>query len=176
MHKDVKKILFSEEQILARAKELGAQISADYAGRTPLLICILRGASIFFAELVKNITIDCNLDFMCLTSYDGTCSTGEIRTLLDVRGSVAGRDVIIVEDIVDTGLTLNTIKKNFEARGVNTFEICAMLDKPENRKVPISAKYIGFAIKNEFVIGFGLDYNERYRNLPYIGVYNEEKK
>ncbi len=173
MHKDVERILYTEEQIKKRAAELGAQISKDYAGKTPIIIGILRGSFMFFSDVVRNITIDCNVDFMCLKSYAGTCSTGEIRTLLDVQESVNGRDVIILEDIVDTGLTLSNIKKNFENRCVRSFAICTMLDKPSNRKAPVDVKYIGFSIANEFVIGYGLDYNEKYRNLPYIGVYKQ---
>ena len=173
MHQKVERILFTEAQIKARAKELGEKISRDYAGKTPLLIGILRGSVMFFADVVKNISTGCTVDFMCLKSYCGTCSTGDVRTLLDVQGSVQGRHIIIVEDIVDTGLTLSSVKKIFETRRAASFEICAMLDKPANRKTEVSVKYAGFKIGNEFVVGYGLDYNELYRNLPYIGVYKQ---
>lgn len=172
----VKKVLISEEQINARVKELAKQISTDYAGRRPLLICILRGASIFFANLVKNIEIDCTIDFMSLSSYQGTSSSGKVRMLLDIREDIKDRPVIIVEDIVDTGLTGVYLKDLLAARKPSSVEFCTLLDKPQNRKVEIKPKYIGFTIQNEFVVGYGLDYNELYRNLPYVGVFDETKK
>ena len=172
----VKKVLISEEQINARVKELAKQISADYAGQKPLLICILRGAAIFFANLVKNLEIDCTIDFMSLSSYQGTSSSGKVRMLLDIREDIKDRPVIIVEDIVDTGLTGVYLKEMLSARKPSSIEFCTLLDKPQNRKVEIKPKYLGFSIKNEFVIGYGLDYNELYRNLPYVGVFDETKK
>ena len=172
----VKKILISEEQINARVKELAKQISADYAGKKPLLVCILRGASLFFANLVKNLEIDCTLDFMSLSSYQGTSSSGKVRMLLDIREDIKDKPVIIVEDIVDTGLTGVYLKEMLAARKPSSIEFCTLLDKPQNRKVTIKPKYLGFSIENEFVIGYGLDYNELYRNLPYIGVFDETKK
>ena len=172
----VKKILISEEQIDARVKELAKQISADYAGKKPLLVCILRGASLFFANLVKNLEIDCTLDFMSLSSYQGTSSSGKVRMLLDIREDVKDKHLIIVEDIVDTGLTGAYLKEMLAARKPSSIEFCTLLDKPQNRKVTIKPKYLGFSIENEFVVGYGLDYNELYRNLPYIGVFDETKK
>lgn len=172
----VKKVLISEEQINARVKELAKQISQDYAGKKPLLVCVLRGASIFFANLVKNLEIDCTIDFMSLSSYQGTSSSGKIRMLLDLRDDIKDRPVIIVEDIVDTGLTGVYLKELLSARKPASVEFCALLDKPQNRKVEIKPKYLGFTIKNEFVVGYGLDYNELYRNLPYVGVFDETKK
>ncbi|MBO4707358.1 MAG: hypoxanthine phosphoribosyltransferase [Elusimicrobiaceae bacterium] len=172
----IKRVLISEEQINARVKELAQQISADYAEKKPLIVCILRGASIFFANLVKNLEIDCTIDFMSLSSYQGTSSSGKVRMLLDIRDDIKDRPVIIVEDIVDTGLTGVYLKDMLTARKPASIEFCALLDKPQNRKVEIKPKYIGFTIQNEFVVGYGLDYNELYRNLPYVGVFDETKK
>lgn len=172
----IKRVLISEEQISARVKELAKQISKDYAGKTPLLVCILRGASLFFADLIKNLEIDCNLDFMCLSSYQGTNSSGKVRLLLDIRDDIKDRDVIVVEDIVDTGITGVYLKDLLGARRPASLEFCTLLDKPQNRKVEITPKYLGFTIKNEFVVGYGLDYNELYRNLPFVGVFDETKK
>ena len=172
----VKKVLISEEQINARVKELAKQISADYAGKTPLLVCILRGASLFFANLVKNLEIDCKIDFMSLSSYQGTTSSGKVRMLLDIREDIKDKHIIIVEDIVDTGLTGVYLKDMLGARKPASVEFCTLLDKPQNRKVEIKPKYLGFTIQNEFVVGYGLDYNELYRNLPYVGVFDETKK
>jgi len=172
----VKKVLISEEQINARVKELAKQISADYAGQRPLLVCVLRGASIFFANLVKNMEIDCTIDFMSLSSYQGTTSSGKVRMLLDIREDIKDKHIIIVEDIVDTGLTGVYLKDMLGARKPASVEFCSLLDKPQNRKVEIKPKYLGFTIQNEFVVGYGLDYNELYRNLPYVGVFDETKK
>ena len=134
---------------------------------------ILRGGIIFYADLLREISIDCNMDFMCLSSYCGTASTGEVRTMLDLRESVKGRHLVVVEDIVDTGLTLDYLQNHLKDRGAASIEICCLLDKPANRKVDVTPKYVGFTIENEFVIGYGLDYNELYRNLPYIGVFKQ---
>lgn len=172
----IKKVLITEEQIQKRIKELAKQISKDYEGKKPLLVCILRGASLFFADLIKNLEIDCNLDFMCLSSYQGTSTSGKVRLLLDIRDDIQGKDVIVVEDIVDTGITGVYLKDLLGARNPASVEFCTLLDKPQNRKVEITPKYLGFSIKNEFVIGYGLDYNELYRNLPYVGVFDETKK
>jgi len=172
----IKKVLISEEQINTRVKELAKQISADYAGKTPLLVCILRGASLFFANLVKNLEIDCKIDFMSLSSYQGTTSSGKVRMLLDIREDIKDRSVIVVEDIVDTGLTGVYLREMLSARKPASIEFCTLLDKPQNRKVEIKPKYLGFTIQNEFVVGYGLDYNELYRNLPYVGVFDETKK
>jgi len=168
------RILFSEEQIAKRLSELGRQISADYRGKMPLFVGILRGCILFYSDLMKNISVDCNMDFMCLSSYSGTSSTGKVRTMLDLRESIQGRHVVIVEDIVDTGLTLDYLMTNLKSRGPASLEICCLLDKPANRKTEVKPKYVGFEIANEFVIGYGLDYNELYRNLPYIGVFKKQ--
>ncbi len=166
-------ILFSEEQLAKRTAELGREISADYRGKTPLFVGILRGCIMFYSDLMKNISVDCNMDFMCLSSYSGTSSTGQVRTMLDLRESIKGRHVVIVEDIVDTGLTLDYLMANLRSRGAASLEICCLLDKPCNRKAEVHPKYVGFTVQNEFVIGYGLDYNELYRNLPYIGVFKK---
>ena len=170
----LERILFSQEQLADRVAQLGRQISADYRGKMPLFVGILRGCILFYADLMKNISVDCNMDFMCLSSYSGTSSTGQVRTMLDLRESIKGRHVVIVEDIVDTGLTLDYLMDNLKSRGAASLEICCLLDKPANRKVDIHPKYVGFSVENEFVIGYGLDYNELYRNLPYIGVFKKQ--
>ena len=170
----LERILFSQEQLADRVAELGRQISADYRGKMPLFVGILRGCILFYADLMKNISVDCNMDFMCLSSYSGTTSMGQVRTMLDLRESIKGRHVVIVEDIVDTGLTLEYLMANLKSRGAASLEICCLLDKPGNRKVDIHPKYVGFSVENEFVIGYGLDYNELYRNLPYIGVFKKQ--
>lgn len=172
----VKKVLIDEASIDARAKELGEQISKDYAGKNPILIGILRGSIMFYANLVKNIKTDCTFDFMCLSSYSGTASTGKVRMLLDLREDIKDRHVIIIEDIVDTGITVSYLTDLLQTRKPASVEVCSLLDKPSNREVEIKPKYIGFTIENEFVIGYGLDYNELYRNIPYIGVFDESKK
>ncbi len=169
----LERVLFSEKQLADRVAELGHQISADYKGKKPLFVGILRGCILFYSDLMKQITIDCNMDFMCLSSYAGTSSTGQVRTMLDLRESIKGRHVVIVEDIVDTGLTLDYLMGNLKSRGAASIEICCLLDKPSNRKAPVHPKYVGFEVENEFVIGYGLDYNELYRNLPYIGVFKK---
>ena len=160
------RVLFSQEQLTARV--------AEHRGKTPLFVGILRGCVLFYSDLMKNISIDCNMDFMCLSSYAGTSSTGQVRTMLDLRESIKNRHVIVVEDIVDTGLTLEYLTANLRSRGAASLEICCLLDKPSNRKVDVHPKYVGFEVGNEFVIGYGLDYNELYRNLPYIGVFRKQ--
>lgn len=170
----LERVLFSEEQLSTRVAELGRQISADYRGKMPLFVGILRGCILFYSDLMKQISVDCNMDFMCLSSYSGTSSTGQVRTMLDLRESIKGRHVVIVEDIVDTGLTLEYLMDHLRSRGAASIEICCLLNKPCNRKVDIHPKYIGFDVGDEFVIGYGLDYNELYRNLPYIGVFRKQ--
>lgn len=170
----LERILFSQEQLAQRVAELGRQISADYRGKTPLFVGILRGCIMFYSDLMKNISVDCNMDFMCLSSYSGTTSMGQVRTMLDLRESIKNRHVVVVEDIVDTGLTLEYLMANLQSRGAASLEICCLLDKPCNRKVDIHPKYVGFEVGNEFVIGYGLDYNELYRNLPYIGAFRKQ--
>ncbi|WP_424245039.1 hypoxanthine phosphoribosyltransferase [Elusimicrobium posterum] len=179
LEQSVERILINEQQIAAKTAELGARISKDYADKKPLIVGVLRGCVMFFSDLLKNVSVPCTIDFLCLSSYCGTKSSGDVRFLLDLRDSIKDRHVIIVEDIVDTGLTLQYLLNNMKNRGAASVEVCTLLDKPANRnkEVDFNVKYTGFTIENEFVIGYGLDYNELYRNLPYIGVYklNEEK-
>ena len=172
----IKKILITGQQIDKRVKELAAQISKDYKGQIPVIVGVLRGAVLFFSNLVKNLEIDCNLDFMALSSYSGTCSSGKVRFIMDLREDIKNRPVIIVEDIIDTGITAKYLEDLLKTRQPSSIEICSLLDKPSNREVAIKAKYTGFEIANEFVIGYGLDYNGFYRNLPYIGVFDASKK
>lgn len=171
----LKKVLINQEQIQKRAQELGAQISKDYEGKRPIIIGILRGAVVFFGDLVKNISVDCNFDFMCLSSYSGTSSSGKVRLILDLREDIKNRHVIILEDIIDTGLTAKYITDLLKTRAPASIEVCTLLDKPSRREVEIKPKYVGFEIANEFVVGYGLDYNQLYRNLPFIGVFDETK-
>lgn len=169
-HQDIERVLLDEDAIQVRIRELGAQITEDYQGRRPVLVGILKGSILFLADLLREIRLDCSVDFMSAASYEGSSSTGVVRLLLDLRESVQGKDVIVVEDIVDTGLTISYLEQNLRTRGPKSLAVCTLLDKPDCRKVNVSPKYTGFEIPNEFVVGYGLDYNERYRNLPYIGV------
>jgi len=174
MHKDVKEILVNAEQITKRCIELGAQISNDFEGKNPLVVGLLKGSVPFMAELCKNITCDIEMDFMDVSSYAGTESTGDIKIIKDLDTSVTNRSVILVEDIVDTGKTLHTVCKMMAQKGAKEVRIVTLLDKPERRECDVKPDYIGFHVPNAFVIGFGLDYNEKYRNLPYVGIIKEE--
>lgn len=169
-HPDVSRILLDHDRVAARIKELGAQLTRDYSGRDLMLVGVLKGSVLFLADLMREIRLDCSLDFICLSSYEGRSSTGVVRTLLDLRESPEGKDLLIVEDVVDTGLTLQYLMENLRTRSPRSLEVCALLDKPSCRKTAVRPKYVGFEIPNEFVVGFGLDYNEKYRNLPYVGV------
>lgn len=169
MHKDVDRILVTDEEISKRCKELGEEISNYYKEDTPILIGLLKGSVPFLAELVKNVVIDIEMDFMDVSSYSGTEST-EVKILKDVECSVNGRSLLIVEDIVDTGKTIQAVKELLYSKGAKDVKIISLLDKPSRRKVDIIADWIGFEIPDEFVIGYGLDYNQKYRNLPYVGV------
>jgi len=174
MHKDLREILISTAELEAGIKKIGAQISKDYAGRCPTLVGVLKGCVLFMSDLVKHIPLETRLDFMMLSSYSGTQSTGVVRTVLDLKESIEGRDVLIVEDIVDSGLTMNYMLRNLKTRRPKSLEICTLLDKPGCRKVKVPIKYSCFTIPDKFVVGYGLDYNEIYRNLPYIGVLKKE--
>ena len=171
---NVEKVLISEEEIVKRCKELGAQISKDYAGKDPMIIRLLKGSVPFMAELIKNIDIDCAIDFMAVSSYSGLESMGDVKIVKDLDTSIKGVNVLVVEDIVDTGKTLEKVKQLLYSKGANDVKVVSLLDKPDRRIVQIEAEYVGFVIPNEFVVGFGLDFNQKYRNLPYVGVLKEE--
>ena len=173
MHKDVKEVLFSLEEISHRTQMLADKISPDYAGKEPLLIGLLKGSVPFMAELMRDLSIDCSIDFMKVSSYDGVKS-GELKIKLDLEQDITDKDVLIVEDIIDTGNTLYNIKKLLESRNPRSVKIVTLLDKVECRTADIHADYVGFDIPNAFVIGFGLDFDENYRQLPYIGILKEE--
>lgn len=175
MHKNVKKVLYTNEEIVKRSIELAKEINRDYAGKKVIFIGLLSGCIPFLAELIKHIELDCELDYMDVSSYHGTTSSsGEVRILKDLTRSIADEEIIIVEDIVDTGRTLNTVVEMLKYRNAKSVKVVTLLDKPEGRAVDFECEYVGFVIPNEFVIGFGLDYDELYRNLPYVGVLKEE--
>ena len=171
LERAVGEILIDEETLSARVAELGAEVSADYQGRDLLLIGVLKGAVFFMADLMRHLTVTCEVDFMAISSYGAaTDSSGVVRILKDLDINIAGREVLVVEDIIDSGLTLSYLMRNLEAREPATLEICALLTKPERREIDVPVRYVGFEIPNRFVIGYGLDFAERYRNLPYVGV------
>jgi len=171
----VEEVLFNHEEIVETCKRLGQQITLDYQGKNPLLIGLLKGSVPFIAELIKHIKCDMELEFMQASSYKGTKSTGTVMLLKDVVTPVKNRHVLLVEDIVDTGLTIKEVMNVLEDRGALSIEVVTLLDKPTNRIVDIKPKYVGQTIPNKFVIGFGLDFNEKYRNLDYIGVLKESE-
>ena len=175
MHNDVKKILVSSKEITKREKELADEISKYYKEKNsvPVIVGLLKGSVPFMMGLVMKLDIDCEIDFMDVSSYSGTNSI-EVRVIKDIEGSVTDRDVLIVEDIVDTGKTLEKVTEMFRNKGAKEIKIVTLLDKPARREKAIEADYIGFVVPDEFVIGYGLDYNQKYRNLPYIGVIKEE--
>ncbi len=175
MHMDIKEIYVTLEQIEAKCEDLGKRITKDYEGKKPILIGLLKGSVPFMAELMKHINVLLQTEYMVVSSYgSGITSSGEIQIINDLTISPSGRDVIVVEDIIDTGLTLDTITKLLKYRGAKSVEVACLLSKPAARKVDVPVKYLGFEIKNEFVVGFGLDYDQFYRNLPYIGILKEE--
>lgn len=175
MDKIIKKVLVSEEEISKKVKELGKQISKDYKGKDLILVCILKGAAIFMSDLARSIDFPVALDFMAVSSYGKTSlSTGEVRIIKDLDYSVENKDILIIEDIIDTGYTLAYLTDNLNKRGAKSVKICTLLDKPERRKVEVPVDYLGFAIPDEFVVGYGLDYAEKYRNLPYVAALKEE--
>jgi len=167
----VGEVLVDPEVLSARVAELGAEISADYEGRDLLLIGVLKGAVFFMADLMRKLTIPCEVDFMAISSYGAsTDSSGVVRILKDLDINIEGRHVLVVEDIIDSGLTLSYLMRNLESREPATLEVCALLTKPDRREIDVPVRYVGFEIPNRFVIGYGLDFAERYRNLPFIGV------
>ncbi|HZK17969.1 MAG TPA: hypoxanthine phosphoribosyltransferase [Clostridia bacterium] len=175
MHPDGLKILISEEKIQEKVHEIGESINNDYAGKEILVVGVLKGASVFLADLIRNIDLVLGIDFVAVSSYGAsTKSSGVVRILKDLEDSIEGRHVIVVEDIVDTGLTLNYLVENFKARGPASVKVVTLLDKPARRKIHVPIHYNGFSIPDEFVVGYGLDYNEKYRNLPYVMVLKPE--
>ena len=172
MREDMERILLTESDIHARVEELGRQISRDYAGREPLFVGVLKGCFIFMADLIRSVDLHCTMDFMAVSSYgDGTTTTGAVKINKDLSRDIAGQDVIIVEDIIDSGRTLAYLMEVLRQRGPKSIELCTLLDKPERRvKKQVQVKYTCFTIPDEFVVGYGLDYDQKYRNLPFIGV------
>ena len=171
LERAVSEVLIDEERLRARVAELGEEISTDYAGRELLLIGVLKGAVFFMADLMRHLTIPCEVDFMAISSYGAsTDSSGVVRILKDLDINIDGRDVLVVEDIIDSGLTLSYLMRNLEARDPASLEVCALLTKPERRELNVPVRYVGFEIPNRFVIGYGLDHDERFRQLPYVAV------
>jgi hypoxanthine phosphoribosyltransferase len=167
----VGEILIEEDRLQERIRELGRELSQDYAGRELLLVGVLKGAVFFMADLMRELAVPCEIDFMAISSYGAaTDSSGVVRILKDLDINIEGRHVLVVEDIIDSGLTLSYLLRNLESREPASLEICALLTKPDRREIDVSVKYVGFEIPNKFVIGYGLDFAERYRNLPYVGV------
>ncbi len=171
MHPDCERILLTEEQITRRVKEVAAQLDKLYENRKPVVVCILKGSVVFFVDLIRNMQTPCELDFMAVSSYGaGTTSTGELIIKKDLAADIRGRDVLIVEDIIDSGNTLYHLKKMLNKREPASVNIVTLLDKPARRQMPLEPEYTCFEIEDEFVIGYGLDYAENYRNLPYVGI------
>jgi hypoxanthine phosphoribosyltransferase len=175
LHGAVGEVLIGEQELQARIRELGEEVSADYAGRDLLMIGVLKGAVFFLADLMRHVTVPCEIDFMAISSYGAsTDSSGVVRILKDLDINIEGRNVLIVEDIIDSGLTLSYLMRNLESREPASLEVCCLLTKPERREIDVTVRYVGFEIPNKFVIGYGLDFAERYRNLPYVGVLHPE--
>lgn len=171
MEQDMERVLFTQEQVAGRIREMAQEITRDYAGKAPLVVGILRGSFIFMADLVRQLELPLSLDFMSASSYGaGTVSSGKVNIRLDLQEDIAGRDVLLVEDILDTGNTLSKLVAELQGRGPASLKLCVLLDKPDRRTKPIQADYVGFTIPDAFVVGCGLDYDQRYRNLPYIGI------
>ena len=171
LERAVSHVLIDDEQLQRRIAELGEEVSADYEGRDLLLVGVLKGAVFFMSDLMRHLTIPCEIDFMAISSYGAqTDSSGVVRILKDLDINIEGRDVLVVEDIIDSGLTLSYLMRNLEAREPASLAVCALLTKPERREIDVPVRYVGFEIPNRFVIGYGLDFAERYRNLPYVGV------
>ena len=176
MEKDIQEILISEEQLRSRIAELGEELTRDYAGKDPIIVGVLKGVVVFYADMIRQIKVPCQMDFMWISSYQGTDSTGQMVVKRDVAGEVKGRHVLILEDIYDTGNSLDFTYRHLLAKEPASLKICTLLDKPERRNpnVTVQADYVGFTVPNEFVVGYGLDYNEHYRNLPYVGILKPE--
>ena len=175
MLNDIKRVLISEEQLKETVSRMGAQISKDYEGKNLLVISVLKGAAVFMSDILRAITIPCRIDFMAASSYGaGTETKGSVKILKDLDIDVNGYDILIVEDILDSGVTLSNIIKLLESRKANSVKVCTLLSKPARRKVEVPVAYEGFEVPDEFVVGYGLDYAELYRNLPFVGILKEE--
>ena len=175
VERGVGEVLIAEDRLEARIRELGREITGDYAGRELLLVGVLKGAVFFMADLMRSITVPCEIDFMAISSYGAsTDSSGVVRILKDLDINIEGRHVLVVEDIVDSGLTLSYLVRNLESREPASLEVCALLTKPGRREMDVDIRYVGFEIPNKFVIGYGLDFAERYRNLRYVGVLHDD--
>ncbi len=175
MYDDVEKVLFTEEQIAEIVQKMGQQISRDYEGKNLVLVSVLKGSLIFMADLMRAITVPCSIDFLSVSSYgNSTVTSGEVRILKDLDGSLEGKDLLVVEDILDSGVTLSFLLKTLSARNPASVRLCTFLDKPERRRVDIHADYVGASVPDAFIVGYGLDYAEKYRNVPYIGVLKPE--
>lgn len=172
--KEIEKILVTEEEIKEICERLGKQISEDYKDKKLLMVSVLKGGVVFMADLMRQITCDCQIDFLSVSSYNGAKTTGQVNFKKDLDLDPQGKDILLVEDILDSGITLSYLKEVFMKRNANSIKVCAFLDKPTNHKVDIEADYVGKAVPDEFVIGYGLDYNEKYRNLPYVAVLSPE--
>jgi hypoxanthine phosphoribosyltransferase len=174
LDKDIKEVFFTNEQIVKRSEELGKQITEDYKENPPLVVALLRGSVPFLAELIKHIDLDIQYDFMDVSSYDGTESTGDIKIVKDLDTSIKDMDILLVEDIIDTGRTISAVNALLMHRGAKSVKVVTLLDKPSRRVTECVADYVGFEVANEFVVGFGMDFNQRYRCLPYIGILKDE--
>ena len=176
MDKDIEQILLSEEQIQNRIRELGEILTAEYADKNPVIVGVLKGVVVFYADMIRQIKVPCQMDFMWLSSYSGANSTGKMLVRQDVTADIQGRHVLILEDIFDTGNSLEFTVNHLKEKHPASSKICTLLDKPERRRegVTLQADYVGFTIPNAFVVGYGLDYNEKYRNLPYVGILKPE--
>ena len=175
LERAVAEVLIDESTLQGRIAELGDELSSDYAGRDLLLIGVLKGAVFFMADLMRRLTVPCEIDFMAISSYGAsTDSSGVVRILKDLDINIEERHVLVVEDIIDSGLTLSYLVRNLEARNPASLEICALMTKPERREIDVDVRYVGFEIPNRFVIGYGLDFAERYRNLPYVGILHSD--
>ena len=174
MHNDIARILVTEQEIQRKIASIGAQISQDFAGKDPVFVGVLKGCFMFMADLMRSVDISCSMDFMAVSSYSGTSSTGAVKINKDLREDISGRHLILVEDILDSGITLNYLKSYLMIREPASISVATLLDKPARRKADIAADYACFEIPDAFVVGYGLDYNERYRNLPYIGILKPE--
>ena len=176
MDKDIEQILLSEEQIQNRIRELGEILTAEYADTNPVIVGVLKGVVVFYADMIRQIKVPCQMDFMWISSYAGTCSTGKMLVRQDVTTDLKGRHVLILEDIFDTGNSLEFTVNHLRGKDPASIKVCTLLDKPERRRpgVTLKADYVGFTIPNAFVVGYGLDYNEQYRNLPYVGILKPE--